>query len=201
MKTPELTFDETTHGYYLGGVKLPSVTQIMRPLYDFSQVNPDVLKRAGEFGTAVHKTIELYLADDLDDEGLDENLRGPLQAFKSWQRAYGYQGLEVERRMASKRMKYAGTADLILDGYAIIDIKTRPFSLLTDPVQLVAYEKLWLEWGGKRSSYEHRVLELKQDGTFVYTRANQKQAWPLFQMLLDRHKMDETIKKYKENTR
>ncbi len=185
----ELLFNEETHKYTMGGVTLPSVTTVMRPLYDFSMVDKEVLRLAGEFGTAVHKTVELYLLSDLDEETLDPALIGPLEAFKAWQADYPQlQGrFHVENRMADARLLYAGTADLIIDAEAVIDIKTRKANQLTDPIQLEAYERLWLKNGGTKGKYDHRVLELNQDGTYQYVKAAHRDAWSRFRFLLDHH--------------
>lgn len=204
MAKHELIFDEATHTYTMGGVKLPSVTTAMKPLYDFTYVDPDVLRRAGEFGTAVHKTIELFIYDDLDEESLDPSLLGPLEAFKKWQRDYpqfhDLQQICVEKRMAHKKLKFAGTADLILDGMAIVDFKTRPVNLITDAIQLAAYEALWKEEGGSRiKEYERRVLELKQDGTYAYTKVNHKDAWLRFRYLLDYYNATLKIQSWRIN--
>lgn len=201
----ELFFDEEKHVYTLkDGTVLPSVTTAMKPLYDFSCVDPDVLRRAGEFGTAVHKCIELYIYDDLDEANLDPALVGPLAAFKKWQKDYpqfhDLQKLCVEKRMAHKKLLFAGTADLILDGVAIVDFKTRPVNLLTDAIQLAAYEALWKEEGGARiKEYERRVLELKQDGTYVYSKVNHRDAWARFRYLLDYYNATLKIQSWRMN--
>lgn len=194
----DFKFDEETHIYTLGGVKLPSVTQILRPLYDFSAVHPDVLARAAAYGTAVHRTIELYLKDDLDEDGLDENLRNPLQAFKKWQ-ADDMEQRErlyvIETPQYHEKLKYAGTADLMCSGM-VIDIKSRPVNMLTDPIQLAAYDNFG---SGKRQRY---VLELKQDASYVFTHVNptikkSAEAWQKFRYLYDFFKMQQEIELWK----
>jgi hypothetical protein len=192
-------FDEATHSYTLNGQRLPSVTQILKPLYDFSSVHPDVLARAAAFGTAVHKTVELYLADDLDESGLDENLEGPLMAFKAWQ-SDNYDILDgteiVERINYHAKLKYAGTPDISAPR-AVIDIKSRPVNLLTDSIQLAAYDYFG---SGKRDRF---VLELRQDASYVFTHLNPTKkasdiAWSRFRYLLDYHNMNTEIQKWRK---
>lgn len=192
-------FDEGLHRYTLNGVVLPSVTQIIKPLYDFSAVNADVLRRAGEYGTAVHKTIELYLNDDLDEDELDENLYNPLLAFKAWQ-ADNYD-IDLETAVIEKvgyhpKLKYAGTPDIETETM-VIDLKSRKCNPLTDSIQLAAYDHM--TGNGKRQRY---VLELKQDASYVFTLVNPTQkssneAWSRFRFLFDHHKSQEVINTWK----
>jgi len=196
----DLVFDETMHRYTLDGEVLPSVTQILKPLYDFSAIPPDVLQRAAEYGTALHKTVELYLKDDLDEGSLDDALKGPLAAFKEWQQAFsevedGCDNPVIETFCYHPRLKYAGTPDLAYP-YSVIDIKSRPVNMLTDPIQLAAYDHFGK---GNRARY---VLELKQDGTYNFTKVNPTKksgdlAWSRFRYLLDYHKMTQEIERWK----
>jgi hypothetical protein len=193
------TFNEEYHCYELDGKPLPSVTRIIKPLYDFSAVNPDVMARAGAFGTAVHKTIELYLLDDLDEDSLDENLYNPLLAFKAWQVDnfdIDLNGARLEHPGYHKKLNYAGTPDIESEQF-VIDIKSRACNTLTDPIQLAAYDHM--SGSGKRERY---VLELKQDASYVFTHVNktQKQStdhWNRFRYLLDYYKMSKEIELWK----
>lgn len=193
----EFIFNEELHRYTLNGVVLPSVTQILKPLHDFSCVPADVLRRACEFGTAVHKTVELYLRDDLDEDSLDEPLYNCLLAYKAFE-ADHYDVLDcsyqIETIQYHPKLKYAGTPDI--DGDVVIDIKSRPCNLLTDSIQLAAYDHFK---SGKRDRY---VLELKQDASYVLTHVNPTKksgdlAWCRFRMLLDYHKMTQEIERWK----
>ena len=196
----EFIFKEDPHQYFLDGVELPSVTRILNPLYDYSSVSRDVLKRAGDFGTGVHLAVKLYLMDDLDEEGLDDNLVKPLEAFRLWELDYpeiacDLETAAVETPMFHPRLKYAGTADICGETF-LIDLKSRPVNLLTDPLQLAAYDNF--DKGGR----DRYVLELKQDRTYVFTQvdrtmAARKRSFERFRYLLDYYKMGEEIKRWK----
>jgi hypothetical protein len=121
---PELKFVESTHSYYLDGEPLPSVSKVKEPLTDFLMVDPAVLDRAAKFGTAVHRMCELYLADDLDYSSLDEPLLGCLEAFQAW--LSEVKPFEIQTGV-------------------LIDIKSRKFDRVADPIQLAAYYELWKE--------------------------------------------------------
>lgn len=194
-------FVEETHSYWLGRERLPGVTSIIGPCYDYSSIPADVLQKAGAYGTAVHLATKLYLDNDLDETTLDPALIAPLEAFKRWwdDNKLGY-SFVVERPMYHPRLKYAGTPDLILDGYAIVDFKTRPANKLTDAIQLAAYEKLWLNHVDHASGpYRHLVLELHQDGTYKEVPVKTNDSWNRFRYLLDFYRMGETIQKWRKN--
>jgi hypothetical protein len=59
-----LSFSEAGHEYKWNGVIVPSVTQIIStflPVFD-----SELVRRAGEFGNVLHKTLELLDKNDLD---------------------------------------------------------------------------------------------------------------------------------------
>lgn len=57
-----LEYDDDTHTYLADGVIVPSVTQILSLKFkdQYKGVDEEVLKRAGQRGTEIHKAIELY---------------------------------------------------------------------------------------------------------------------------------------------
>ncbi|HAR44666.1 MAG TPA: hypothetical protein DCS05_00430 [Nitrospiraceae bacterium] len=194
-----LTFDPEKHRYFLDGEPLPSVSQVKESLTDFSMVDPQVLRAAADFGTAVHKMVELYLAETLDFSALDENLYGPLEALERW--------------LAEVKPFTAGPA--------IIDVKSRKYDRVADPVQLAAYHQLYLENELEGVTIErpmasithryagtpdiiipaedggpilnHRILYLGRDGKYQYTPCYDANAWPMFGRLLgDYHRQQVT---------
>lgn len=58
--TPELTFDEEWHTYRLNGKIVPSVTRLLDD-GSYTNVDQEILKKACERGTLIHKEIEMYL--------------------------------------------------------------------------------------------------------------------------------------------
>lgn len=58
----KLEFDEETHTYTLEGKKLPSVTTLLDD-GSYKDVDPEILKRACERGTFIHKEIEEFLKE------------------------------------------------------------------------------------------------------------------------------------------
>lgn len=181
------SFDADKHQHKIGDVIVPGITTCIKPLTSYDQINPAVLQAACDWGTAVHKTVELFCAGTLDEELLDPALARVLEGFNKWADEVGVLPCDFicEQPMGDSRLMYGGIPDLILDGYLIVEIKTRKVNMLTDSIQTAAQESLFKQNGGiPRKQYEHRVLELKQDGTYAYTKVNDKQAWPKFRLLL-----------------
>ena len=124
---PVLAFDEWSHTYTLDGRKVPSVTQVLKALpNDYAMVDSTVLESAAGLGRAVHKLIELDLADRLDVNSLDDELVDYLLQWQDFRATSGFKPILSEARVASPRYRYAGTLDLfgVLNGrLAIIDAK------------------------------------------------------------------------------
>ena len=177
--------DKETHIYTLDDIVLPSVTQILKPLSDFSFVDADVMKRAEDYGKAVHDMVALYFEDDLDEEALDPGLKGPLEAFKLWwgNRLYHEGEIIIEEPEYHPKLKYAGTADLAFTyDNLVIDIKTRKPNKIVDILQLEAYAHLYFT---KPEKVMKAILYLAQDGCYQYVSMADKRAWPMFRYLLD----------------
>lgn len=197
---PDFQFDEEKHIYTLGKVEIPSVTEILRPLYDFSGVPVDIMRRAREFGKAAHKTVELYLLDDLEESTLDTPLAGCLAGFKAFEKDHPEFDLStaaIEKPAYHPKLKYAGTPDIDGEDF-LIDLKSREFNPLTDPLQLSAYDN-FQQHKQRRGRY---VLELKQDGTYKLTVvdpsiSDRKFSWSRFRYLLDYHQKEREISKWK----
>lgn len=190
-------FDEEKHEYTLDGVVLPSVTQIIAPLNDFSRIAPGVLERKRQIGKAVHKAVELYTANDLEEDSVDELCKGYFAGFLNW--ADDNKELLLDSTMEKinyhPKLKYAGTPDI--DHFeCVIDIKTRPYNPITDPLQLSPYKYFG---NPKRAGY---VLELKADGTYHLQKVPEGQSWGVFRQMLEYHKatlyFNEILKGWRE---
>jgi hypothetical protein len=121
-----LLFDEKDHSYRLDGVIVPSVTQVLKDISSFS-FDTDIMARAAAFGTAVHKSCELYDKDDLDVDSLDVSLRPYLDSWIKFKKETGFIPSMIEARVFSEKYRYAGTLDRVgvMQGKEVlIDIKT-----------------------------------------------------------------------------
>ena len=195
----DFKFDPEKHIYTLDGKRLVSATQLIAEagLSDYSKVNPELLARAKNFGDAVHLMVKLFMTEKLDLNTLDPALYGPLQALEAWYFENGEpQGGQYEVPGYHPKYLYSGTPDMLFPDI-VVDVKTRIYDPLCDPIQLAYYDHM--DNNGKRKRY---VLELKQDGSYVYTLANQTKAssnlaWSRARYLIDLHNMKEEIKRWK----
>lgn len=188
----ELLFDPAAHAYTVEGRRVPSVTQVLAPLIDYSKVPPDTLERARLLGSAVHRMTELYDLDDLDMDSLADELRPYLTAWIKFRAETGFVPETIEKRMFHPALRFAGTPDrsgLINGRRAVVDIKKM---LRLGPViglQLAAYRELFAKNG---TVIEDRYgLGLRADGTYRLVPYTDKSDWPTFLSLL-------TLRNWKE---
>ena len=120
----KLEFDESTHSYFVNGERVQSVTQLLKGKFGgkYDMISPEVLKRAQERGTEIHKEIECYC------NGFDLESR-VVKNFKFLQKNYNFIPKESELPIILDFCgnTYAGRLDLILemDGKLVLaDIKT-----------------------------------------------------------------------------
>lgn len=195
-----LTFDAATHTYTLGGQVVPSVTQVIKPLKDYSAVPPAVLERKRALGVEVHAAVAADVRGELDFGAMSDEASGYMEGFWRWsaerpEYANRLDPALVEVAFGHPKLKYAGTADMIIDGLAVIDIKTRAPDKRADSIQCEAYAKLHLANGGNEPK-EHWILSLNADGTYKFQRVNHKQAWSRFRFLLDHYNNAKDIKEW-----
>lgn len=123
IKGRDLQFDEETHTYYVDGKPVESVTQILKKLFPnkYADVSPEVLKRASERGTQIHRAIEAFCKGF--DDGSDE-----VKDFKFLRKNYGFIPIENELPVIIDfgGKTYGGTIDIVMqmNGMALADIKT-----------------------------------------------------------------------------
>lgn len=188
----ELLFDPVEHAYTVSGQRVPSVTQTLAPLVDYSMVPRETLERGRQLGQAVHLTTQLYDEDDLDMDNLADELKPYLTAWIKFRAETGFVPETIEKRLYHPTLRYAGTPDrsgLIRGRRAVIDIKKM---LTLGPViglQLAAYKELFERNG---TPIEDRyALGLRADGTYRLQLYTDKGDWPVFLSLL-------TIRNWKE---
>lgn len=121
LNESRVRFDELTHTYELDGRMLSGITPVVGWLYPetYKDIPEAVLAKAAEYGTMVHKQIEL--ADTLGVD-TDENA----QAYKTMRTAHGCNIIRNEY-LVTDGEKYASSIDLVMTdatGIVLGDIKT-----------------------------------------------------------------------------
>lgn len=139
---PKLTFEANGHRYLWADRPVPSVTQILDSSFPF-QGRGMVAQRAADFGTAVHKAIELKFNGKLDESSLDDSLIPYINQFENFtHQVSNFQLISSETRLYSKAYGYAGTIDLVCS--EVYDVKTGSPSPV-HRAQVAAYRRLWNE--------------------------------------------------------
>ena len=124
IKGRQLDFIEESHTYFVDGVKVESITQLLGRVFPnkYKGIHSEVLRRASERGTQVHRAIEAYCKGF--DDGSEE-----VRNFNFLRKHYGFVPLENELPIILDfgGKTYAGTLDLLskMDNQIVLmDVKT-----------------------------------------------------------------------------
>lgn len=198
-----VNFDAEKHQYTTeSGEVLPSVTQIISPLNDFSAIDPEMLKNKARFGSQIHRMIELWCRNELEESSLSDVQMRYLEQFIKWVEDVSLPVADaiIEQPLESHR-GFAGTPDIFILDSLLIDIKTRPANMVTDPIQLAGYQLL-IDANYQKSKMTHYVLSLTES-CYKFQKCSDRQAQAKFLYLLKHHKdeieFNKNIKLWKGN--
>jgi hypothetical protein len=185
----DLQFDEATHRYTVGGVRFPSVTEVLDPLLELDGVPKAVLKAAAEFGTHVHMACDLFDKGVLDEPALDPHLAPYLAAWKIFLRDTGAVVDATEVRVVHAKLRYAGTFDKGIHWKkrgrtrtALLDIKSGEVPRTVGP-QTAAYAE------AHPFKFDERyVLQLRGDATYRLAPLTESTDWSIFLSALNLHR-------------
>lgn len=188
-------FDQATHTYTLDGRRLPSVTQVLSPLEDFSMVPRDVLEAAREFGQHVHEACDLFDRGELDWLALDPALVPYVEAWRQFILDSGAVVIASELRVYHAKLGYAGSPDKVLawGGRIVVpDLKATAIVPRTVGAQTAAYAKAYQSMhGGKEPA---RYCIHLEPGKYRSHQRRDPADWSLFISCLNVHN-------FKENNR
>lgn len=184
----EFRFQEADHSYWLGEKRLPGTTSVLALLGGYEGISKQILQRASERGTAVHKVTEFDDAGTLDYGSLDDNLIGYLMGWHRFKDEMRPEILDAEVPGYHPQLLYAGTRDrrLIIHGLrkprvAILDIKSSYMLMPTTGPQTAAYLEIFNSGAAKDERAEHRYgLKLKPDGTYELKEYKDPGDWNTF---------------------
>jgi len=188
-----LSFNSDRHEYRIKGVVVPSVTTITAPLVDLSGIPQATLEKKRQIGQALHKCIELHLADDLDPDTVDGLVEPYFAAFMKWLRESGFRPDASEKRVFSKALMFAGTLDL--NGWtakgkrAVVDHKSTYHLSTVTGIQTAGYALASIEMGDKIE--ERYALHLKPDGTYSFVPHKDRMELEHFKTLLNFYRIRE----------
>ena len=176
-----IDFDEATHTYRVQGKVVPSVTQILKPVVDFSFVPHEVLANASKFGTAVHLATELDDLRELDESSLDERIVPYLSAWRTFSKNNNVSWHGIEQRIYNDQFKYCGTIDRVgkVNGkQSVVDLKTSAGLYPSYALQTAAYQR------AVNPAFDRLVVQLKADGTYQIKKYESPTDWAVFCSLL-----------------
>lgn len=117
-------FDEKEHKYYVDGKELISTTQLMRKHNlspDYSSVDEETLNKSANYGTLIHKELELFIKKD------EVSFTQEVENFELWIKENQLENNMVASELQVNNDLVAGTIDFIYedaDGLVIADFKT-----------------------------------------------------------------------------
>ena len=162
---PELRFDEAEHAYYLGGQRLPSVTQVLAQLEDWSKVDPVALEIARVRGQHIHRMVELDVHGNLDEDSLAPEYHGYLRQWREFLAETRFKPMLAECRVHDEYAGYAGTFDLagtLGTRFVLVDVKSGLVPR-TVPLQTAAYLNAAVVRGKFPRTAERAALRLHED--------------------------------------
>ncbi len=156
-----IQFDPKTHTYRVGGKVYPGVTDIIKAagLIDSTWFNREATDR----GTLVHSATALYDQGRLNMNGVRDDVLPYLDGWIKFREESKCKILEIETRLYSETLGYAGTIDRIIKlhgRWAILDLKACA-PQAWHGMQLAAYRSLVPGAG-----YKTFILHLRNTGTF-----------------------------------
>ena len=127
-------------------MSLPSVTQVISPYKDFSQVPENVMSAAQDRGSEFHALAAAYLTDTWIPEVLP-TAAGYFRSFTRWADAYVEEVIWVEKPLVHPVYRYQGTPDALLrirgdHGLTLPDWKTPRAFDKSWIVQTAGYKEL-----------------------------------------------------------
>lgn len=173
-----LTFTEVGHEYRWCDALVPSVTQVLAPLTDYSKIPPDRLAHARDEGIAIHQMIQLDVENRLDLALLPEWLEMRYVAWLKFCSETGFTPRFCERARYSDRIRVAGMPDL--DGFfrkapnrlAVVDAKRSFYAGRNIGLQTAGYEYLIESEEPETRVHERGALRLDANGTYKYESSN-----------------------------
>lgn len=187
-----LTFDRARHAYALNGRAIPSVTQVLEPLYDFASIPRETLERKRQIGSAVDFAITLDLENDLDEGSIAPEVEGYIAGWRKYRADRQYQHVAAQRKVCHPTYGVAGTLDLFgmtlrerkRESYelvhAVIDVKATFDMHPAVRLQTAAYQTmLGLEVPAAAEACR-MGLQLKPDGTYEEHWFDDPRDWAVF---------------------
>ena len=116
-------YNDSIHEYTLGGIHVPSVSELLKPVTGEFECDPKYAER----GTAVHNLTELWDTGLYFPELADDELMTYMMAYEDFHDQHDVEVVEMEQIVFNPTLMYAGRLDRLwmIDGDEhLTDIKT-----------------------------------------------------------------------------
>lgn len=200
---PKPLFNPDNHTYTTpDGRKLVGVTTVLgeyrqtrigKGIYyvamDGTAIDAEVMRRAAEMGSAIHKCLEYALIYGPGRFTYPEEIAPCVKQIWQWKKDFSPEVVAVEMPLYSERYLFAGTLDLVcrIGGkLRLVDAKTGAGALVGP--QTSAYETLYREDTGCQEPMERWLLQLPRDGApYRFKRLGNPNDWNFFKARLFCH--------------
>lgn len=112
MAPAEISFNEERHEYRINGYLVPSVTTIIKPIISLGGM-AYVREYKRQIGKALDTAITLWEKQDLDIDTVDSAVLPFFEAWIKFKQETGFRVLLNQPIVYSKKLRFAGTPDLI----------------------------------------------------------------------------------------
>lgn len=181
----DFRYEGKTHSYYLKGLRIPGVTQVMVGINDFLGVGEEIMAAAQARGTFVHTATALFDQNrlTLDEMEADPVLEPYVWAWVKFREDTKFIPEAIEVQVYSTRHRYAGTIDrvgLLRGVRAIVDIKTSAALNPVTALQLAAYQTAYNEQHLSDKAKERWAVQLGADGKYKIHQYKDPADWSTF---------------------
>lgn len=185
-----IRFRPDDHTYWSGDRKIPGVTTVIETVcQSFAGIDEQVLIPAQWRGTAVHKATELDDLEVLDEDTLDLDLHGYLNAWRVFRARHEFEPDRIEALVSHSKYLYAGQLDRTgkitwnnRRTSAQVDIKTGP-PMRGTGLQTAAYQEALKDMAGTAPKLRLSV-HLQPDGTYKVIEYDNKSDFRVFLAML-----------------
>jgi hypothetical protein len=178
------TFEPETHTYRVDERKVPGVTKVISPLYEWDMVNQEMLRLAAERGSAVHLATELDDKTDLDENSIHPAVEPYLQAYRKFRAEKGGTPLLIEDRIYNPIHDYATTVDRLFRMQDrrlwLVEIKSTSQLHPAVGVQLAGQLDSVMRKHHYGVTPRRFALQLRKDGTYRLQEYTDPNDWPTF---------------------
>lgn len=141
-----IEFDARSHEYRMHGRRVPSVTQVLDQLNDWSKIDPFTLAMKAADGRDVHAACNLLVREQLDWSSLPKHIADYVTGAAAFLDEFGGVVRASEQIVGTDLLWCAGTLDLLIernDWLYFIDWKICETVPSTVGPQLAGYEVLY----------------------------------------------------------